>query len=67
MDKHEVLKTQQVDPDNIVCKTCAFKNGGGMEYPHYTKSYCDIYPKPGRGKPHIVLFEGADCEFYTPE
>jgi len=66
LDKDEVWKVVHVDPDKIVCKTCQYKNGGGLQYPHYTKGSCEIYPEPGI-KPMAVLFEGAECEFYKPE
>ena len=69
-DKNEGMKTTQVDPDKIVCRTCAFKNGGGYKIvgfsPHYTKSVCIKYPFP-QSKPLTVLFEGADCIFYEEE
>lgn len=69
-DKNEGMKTTQVSRDKIVCKTCAFKNGGGDNLdgfvPHYTKSICQKYPFPS-SKPLGVLFNGTDCEFYEPE
>lgn len=66
MDRDEVLRAVQVDPEKIVCRTCRFKNSGS-EYPHFTKSYCGIYRKGGPGKPVEVLFEGANCEYYIHE
>ncbi|MDD2212450.1 MAG: hypothetical protein PHV56_05715 [Clostridia bacterium] len=43
----------------------AVKNGG-LEYPHYTKGSCEMYPLRGN-KPHAVLFDGADCVWYENE
>lgn len=65
MDKDEIWKTVQVNPEKIICKTCKYKNGG-QQYPHFTKGSCEIYPSP-LSKPHDVLFEGADCPFYMKE
>jgi hypothetical protein len=66
IEKDEKWSVIHVDPNNIICKTCKHKNGG-MKYPHYTKGCCEKYPSPLFTKPHDVLFEGADCEYYEPE
>lgn len=66
MDKKELLKTIQVDPDNIVCKTCKFRNQGAR-YPHYTKANCGIYKEGIANKPNAVLFEGKPCRYYMEE
>ncbi len=66
MDKNEKLATQQGDPEKIVCRDCAYKNGGGLKYPHFTKGSCEKYPAPGV-KPGEVLFHNAPCEFYKHE
>lgn len=65
LDKEEIIRTVQVDPEKIVCKDCRFKNGG-MKYPHFTKGSCEMYPSP-LTKPNAVLFEGADCDWYENE
>lgn len=64
MDKGEVIRTRQVDPD-IICKKCIHRNGG-QEYPHYTKSYCAIYDS-GRGKPADILWNKGDCQYYLED
>lgn len=66
-DKHaNTWHSETVDPDKIVCRTCAYKNGGGLKYPHYTKGNCEMYPYP-ESKPFEVLFRGAKCLYYKPE
>lgn len=66
MDKKEVLTTVQVDPDNIICKTCRYKDQGAR-YPHYTKANCGIYKEGISNKPMGILFEGKTCRYYTKE
>jgi hypothetical protein len=66
MDINDIVKTKQVEED-IQCKTCKFKDGGGMKYPHYTKAHCEMYPSPDYPKPNAVLFDKAKCVFYVKE
>lgn len=66
MDKDEILHAVQVDPDNIVCKTCKYKNQG-QSYPHFTKAHCGIYREDITTKPMNILFDGANCVFYESE
>jgi hypothetical protein len=67
MDHYEILHAQHPDPDKISCKDCAYKNGGGMQYPRFTKSNCEKYPVGRCDKPGKVLFLNTKCELYEHE
>ena len=69
------IKGQFPDRDKIICKDCKFRDKtvielGEKEIPvGVTKAFCDMYQAPpaSNGKPHDVLFNNADCEFYVKE
>ena len=69
------IKGQFPDRDKIICKDCIFRDKtvielGEKEIPvGVTKAFCDMYQAPpaSNGKPHDVLFNNADCEFYVKE
>ena len=69
------IKGQFPDRDKIICKDCKFRDPtviklGEKEIPvGVTKAFCDMYQAPpaSNGKPHDVLFNNADCEFYAKE
>lgn len=74
-DAQSEIKGQFPDRDKILCKDCIFRDHthvkiGEKEIPvGITKAYCDAYQPPpaSNGKPHDVLFNNADCEFYAKE
>lgn len=59
------------DPEKIKCKDCKYRDKtvvvieGKAHYCGVTRGECEKY-KWGEtmGKPHDVLFQNADCEFY---
>lgn len=69
------LKGQFPDKNKIKCKDCIFRDHtvitiGDKTIPvGVTKAFCDAYQQPpaSNGKPHDVLFDNADCEFYAKE
>ena len=69
------MKGQFTNKDKIKCKDCIFRDHttveiGEKEIPvGVTKAYCDAYQAPpvSNGKPHDVLFNNGDCEFYAKE
>lgn len=69
------IKGQFPDRNKIICKDCIFRDRtvielGEKEIPvGVTKAFCDMYQAPpaSNGKPHDVLFNNADCEFYVKE
>ena len=69
------IKGQFPERDKIICKDCIFRDKtvielGEKEIPvGVTKAFCDMYQAPpaSNGKPHDVLFNNADCEFYVKE
>ena len=69
------IKGQFPDPKTIVCKDCIFRDktvvniGDKKIFAGITKMFCDIYREPpeSTGKPHGVLFNNEDCEFYIKE
>lgn len=69
------IKGQFPNKNEIICKDCAFRDRttitlGANEIPvGITKAFCDAYQAPpaSNGKPHDVLFNNGDCEFYAKE
>lgn len=69
------IKGQFPDKEKIICKDCIFRDKtlielGDKKIPvGITKAFCKKYEAPPKsnGKPHDVLFNSGDCEFYTKE
>ncbi|HBL41293.1 MAG TPA: hypothetical protein DDY98_06915 [Ruminococcaceae bacterium] len=68
------MKGQWPNPNTIVCKDCAFRDktvvdvGYRKIYAGVTKSWCDVYEKGvTNGKPHDILFQNAECKYYTKD
>ena len=69
------IKGQFPDKSTIICKDCVFRdkteiNLGEKKIPvGITKAFCEKYEAPPKsnGKPHEVLFNNGDCEFYKKE
>ena len=53
-------------PKAIACETCKFRAtvaGDGTPLDRASTDTCELYEDPER-KPHDVLWDGAECEFY---
>lgn len=69
------IKGQFPDKETIKCKDCIFRDHTEIELGDkkipvgVTKAFCDMYQAPPKsnGKPHDVLFNNEDCEFYAKE
>jgi hypothetical protein len=57
-------------PKDIICETCIFQTPAvtieGEAHERYTRSNCQIFEEP-EYKPHEVLWEHADCEYYEKD
>ena len=57
-------------PKDICCKDCMFKlepaTIGGQIIERHTYGCCALYEYPDM-KPHEVLWDGAQCEFWEKE
>jgi len=57
-------------PDDIVCKTCAFKMPDvvvrGRTVKRHSYGSCEVYSDPYR-KPTEIIFDGAECKYYEKE
>lgn len=54
-----------IEPTAEKCKTCAFAYSEDDHWGGYLNSNCEIYDD--EEKPTEVLWDGADCEYYTEE
>lgn len=69
------MKTQWVNPDEILCKDCIHRDKEEIKIGDktikcgVTKSFCDMFigPPIDNGKPNGILFNGDDCDFYEEE
>ena len=52
------------DAEKIKCKDCVFRAPDNSLYKGCTKAFCEVYPK---GKPDVILFKNAECEYYVSE
>lgn len=66
------MKGTFADPNNIFCRTCAFRDKTEIELNGkiipvgITKGNCQIFVYPNN-KPSDVLFQNAPCEFFESE
>lgn len=66
---------QLPNPNLIKCKDCVNRDKTVLNMFNppkpvgITKAFCDAFPQPpdSNGKPHDVLFNNADCEFYIKD
>lgn len=69
------IKGQFPNKNEIICKDCIFRDrttitlGAKEIHVGITKAFCEKYKSPPKsnGKPHDVLFNNGDCEFYAKE
>lgn len=74
-DAQSPIRGQFPDKTKIMCKDCIHRDKTvvkikGKEIPvGVTKSFCEMYQEPpaSNGKPHEVLFENVQCDFYEKE
>ena len=54
-----------IDPNPVACETCMFRPSTfrGHQLDRADTASCGIFEDPEM-KPHDVLWDGADCEFY---
>lgn len=64
------------DPNKIQCASCKFRDRTVLKFATgkktnvgVIKAFCEKYPRPPKsnGKPHDVLYNLQDCEFYEME
>lgn len=66
---NENVKLEFPDEEKIQCKDCVFrlkdaKLPSGTVIKGCTKGLCEVYKV---NKPHDVLWEGAECDYYVSE
>ena len=72
MDKELKIKKDEqaaelwtaTSPSAKQCRTCKFAYADTKYTKGREKANCMVYESP-EDKPHEVLWDGADCEFYT--
>lgn len=69
------IKGQFPDRNAIICKDCRFRDKATIKLGDkeivvgVTKAFCEKYKAPPKsnGKPHEVLFNNGNCDFYEKE
>lgn len=63
-DKEAKQLWVSIKPSAKLCKTCKFAYPDTKYTKGYEKANCQVFESP-EDKPMEVLWDGADCDFYT--
>lgn len=67
------IKGTWPNPNTVKCRDCVHRDktivmiGERNVAVGVTRSFCGVYTKEVNGKPHEILFQNADCDYYMKD